>query len=70
MGSTTQGLQANADGSLTIYISSREPKDSVRRANWLPSLPGIGIQLVMRIYQPTEAALAGAYKPPAVLRVE
>ncbi|MBK6401995.1 MAG: DUF1214 domain-containing protein [Rhodocyclaceae bacterium] len=70
IGSTTQGLKANDDGSLTIYVSAKEPKDPVHRANWLPSLPGIGIQLVMRIYQPTEAALAGAYKPPAVLRVE
>lgn len=70
VGSTTKGLQTNADGSLTIYLSAKEPKDPVHRANWLPSLPGIGIQLVMRIYQPTEAALAGAYKPPAVLRVE
>jgi len=68
IGSTTDGLQYNADGSLTIFISALEPADPALRANWLPSAPGIRLQLVMRIYRPTPEALAGKYSAPPILR--
>ena len=70
VGSNTKGLRYNRDGSLTILVSSRRPSDPVLRANWLPSLPGMGIHLIMRIYQPTKDAVDGKYSPPPVVRVE
>ena len=69
VGSTTRGLTYNPDGSLTIYISAREPANPVHRANWLPSVPGISLQLVMRLYQPSQEALDGKYVVPPVVRV-
>ena len=69
IGSNTKGLRYDADGSLTIYVAAQEPSDPVLRANWLPSLPGMGIHLMMRIYEPTQEVLDGRYRPPAVVRV-
>ena len=68
IGSTTEGLRYNADGSLTIVISAKEPADPILRSNWLPSARGIRLQLVMRIYRPTADALAGKYSAPPILR--
>lgn len=70
VGSNTKGLRYNRDGSLTILVSSREPRDRLLRANWLPSRPGMGIHLIMRIYQPTQEAIEGKYSPPPVVRIE
>lgn len=69
IGSNTQGLANNADGSLTIVVSATAPQDPVLRANWLPSLKGMGIHLIMRIYQPQPIAVEGKYVPPPVVRV-
>lgn len=70
VGRHTKGLRYNPDGSLTIYVSSRQPKDPLQRANWLPSVPGIKLHLIMRIYQPTQEAVDGRYTPPPVVRVD
>lgn len=69
VGSNTQGLRYNPDGSLTIYVSATEPKDPIHQANWLPSRPDMAIHLIMRIYQPTQEAVEGKYTPPPVVRV-
>ena len=61
-------LAKNPDGSLTLYIQKDSPgKD--KEANWLPA-PAGPIFTVMRLYWPKEAALKGAWKPPAVQRVK
>jgi len=70
VGSTTKGLRYNPDGSLTVYISSREPKDPTHRANWLPSKAGVPLFLLMRIYQPTQEVLDGKYLPPPIVRID
>ena len=69
VGSNTPGLRYGSDGSLTIHVSAKRPRDPVLRANWLPSLPGMGIHLIMRIYEPTQEAIDGKYSPPPVVRV-
>jgi hypothetical protein len=58
------GLKKNADGALTIYMQKDSPGTD-KESNWLPAPDG-PIYVVMRIYWPKEAALNGAWKPPAV----
>ena len=52
IGSTTDGLKKNADGSLDIFIQKDRPADT---ANWLPA-PAGAFNLTLRFYGP-EAAL-------------
>ena len=59
IGSKTEGLVYDDDGSLFIHISSKTPEDPKLRANWLP----IGkrhFYLVARIYSPFPEALDGS----------
>ena len=61
-------LQANPDGSLTLYIQHDSPgKD--KEANWLPA-PKEGFFLIMRMYQPEEKMYRGAYVLPPVQKVK
>jgi hypothetical protein len=60
-------LKFNADGSLTLFLSSEEPAAAVGKANWLPAPDG-GFALCLRTYVPTEALLNGRYKLPNVVR--
>ena len=55
IGSTTDGVTNNPDGSLTIYIQHRPPDDS-RVANWLPAPKGT-FNLTMRFYSPLSPVL-------------
>ena len=66
IGSTTDGVANNADGSLTIYIQHRRPDDS-RAANWLPAPEG-SFNLTMRFYSPLSPVLQNTYHLPAVQR--
>lgn len=60
-------LVFNADGSLTLTLSSHEPADATARANWLPAPDG-PFALLVRTYVPTEPILSGAYVLPEVTR--
>ncbi|CAN5813112.1 DUF1254 domain-containing protein [soil metagenome] len=66
IGERTQGLQKEADGSLTLYLQSQRP-DSARAANWLPA-PAGPLRLVLRAYEPGESLREGRYRPPGVQR--
>jgi hypothetical protein len=66
IGSTTDGLKKNADGSLTILIQKDRPADT---ANWLPA-PAGDFNLTMRFYGPETPVLDGTYRLPAVERVQ
>lgn len=61
-------LKKNEDGSLTIYIQKDTPGKE-KESNWLPAPDG-PMYLVMRLYWPKEAALTGAWKPPALTPVK
>jgi hypothetical protein len=61
-------LKKNPDGSLTIYMQKDSP-GSDKESNWLPA-PNGPIYVAMRLYWPKEAALKGAWKPPAVVKVK
>lgn len=56
------------DGSLTLTLSSEQPKDAAARANWLPA-PAGQFALIVRTYVPTRPILEGAYRLPNVMRV-
>jgi hypothetical protein len=66
IGSTTDGLKSNPDGSLTITIQKDRPTDT---SNWLPAPDG-QFNLTMRLYGPAPSVLDGTYRLPAVKRAE
>ena len=66
IGSTTDGLKKNADGSLDILIQKDKPAHT---SNWLPA-PAGNFNLTMRFYGPETAVLDGSYRLPAVRRVQ
>ena len=66
IGSTTDGIVLNPDGSLIIYFQHSRPEED-RVSNWLPA-PAGAFNLTMRYYTPLAPVLAKAYKLPAVKR--
>lgn len=50
VGDRTKGLQQDADGGLTLFISHHAPAD---QRNWLPA-PAGPYYLVLRLYQPRD----------------
>lgn len=67
VGTKNKDLKYNADGSLTIYVQTEEPKDASQRANWLPAPQG-DFSLYIRAYWPKPAVTDGSWTPPAVQR--
>lgn len=68
IGDRTSGLHYARDGSLTLYVQGQAPAAAAARANWLPA-PSGQFHLIMRLYQPRDAALSGAWRPPPIVRV-
>jgi hypothetical protein len=64
IGDRTPGLQANADGSLDLWIAHDRPEKQ-RVANWLPTPAGPFV-LTLRAYLPKADLLDGRYRLPAV----
>ncbi|WP_199200483.1 DUF1254 domain-containing protein [Alkalicaulis satelles] len=61
------GLAADADGGLTLWIAPERPADAPD-SNWLPAPAGAPFALTARLYAPREAALSGAWIMPGVER--
>ena len=66
IGSTTDGLAPNDDGSLTLYIQHNRPDDD-KLSNWLPA-PAGSFNLTMRYYSALASVLDKSYALPAVQR--
>jgi len=66
IGSTTDGLKKNPDGSLDIFIQHDKPTDT---SNWLPAPTG-SFNLTMRLYGSETPILDGSYRLPGVARVD
>lgn len=64
IGDRTSELHYNEDGSLTLQMQHDPPEDL--RANWLP-VPAGYFMLVMRLYEPSAAALSNDYLLPRVI---
>jgi hypothetical protein len=67
IGSTTEGLATNPDGSLTIRIQHGRPEDALAGANWLSAPEGL-FSLRMRFVGPGTSVRDGTYRLPAVTR--
>ena len=61
-------LQANPDGSLTLYIQQQSPGQD-KASNWLPA-PAGPFNVILRMYWPKEAAATGTWTPPAIVRTD
>ncbi|WP_432723846.1 DUF1214 domain-containing protein [Jeongeupia wiesaeckerbachi] len=68
LGTDTQGLKLNADGSFDVPLSATQPTGPFA-ANWLPTPKG-PYYMILRLYQPKEEALSGAYALPQVDEVK
>ena len=60
-------MEANADGSVTIYVQADAPTDE-RRNNWLPAPKGEDLSLYVRTYWPKAEITDGSWMPPAVAK--
>ncbi|GAL34658.1 putative exported protein [Vibrio maritimus] len=67
IGSMTEDLVYNKDGSLTITISHQEPTDATERANWLPA-PNDSFMLQVRLYEPKESVYTGQFSLPEMYK--
>jgi hypothetical protein len=59
-------LQRDADGSLSLYVSQREPQCPL--SNWLPAPDG-PFYLILRLYHPQPRMLQGQYRFPEMERL-
>ena len=69
IGTVTDGLKRNDDGTLTIYVSHKKPTDATHIANWLPA-PDDYFMLQCRLYKPENSVVQGKFKLPEMDRVE
>lgn len=67
IGSLSEGLIYNADGSLDIWMQ-HEPPAPDRQSNWLPTPKG-EFNLFLRTYLPAEEVMNQSYAPPFVRRL-
>lgn len=62
------GLAKNPDGSVAIYFGPSAPAG--HEANWIPTDPARGFELMFRLYGPTRALFDKTWALPDVERVE
>jgi hypothetical protein len=67
IGSRTEGLKYNRDGSLDLFIQAHAPAG--HESNWLPAPDGSFV-LTMRLYLPKPELLNGTYKIPPISCVD
>jgi hypothetical protein len=67
IGDRTEGLHYNNDGSLTIVLQQQQPEDD--NVNWMP-VPAGNFAAIMRLYEPSEAALDNSYLLPRIEEIE
>lgn len=59
--SQSGAVQANADGSTTIWFGPEPPAG--KESNWVPTVPGKGWFTVLRLYGPLEPWFDGSWRP-------
>jgi hypothetical protein len=67
LGSQTNGLRYEPDGSLILYIQRDDPGTD-KTSNWLPSPAKGPFNIVFRLYGPSPEAQKGGWPPPAVVK--
>ena len=68
VGSQTEGLKQNEDGSYDIYFASKPPKGYEN--NWLETVPGKGWFVALRLYGPLEPWIEKTWRPGEIELVE
>lgn len=63
-GSTTPGLQVNADGSVDLFFGPKSPAG--KEANWVPTQAGRGWEIMMRFYGPQKPLFDKTWRMPDV----
>ena len=61
IGSQTQGMTANADGSYDIYFAPEAPEG--KEGNWLQTVPGKSWFTILRMYGPLEPWIDQTWRP-------
>ncbi len=61
VGSQTEGIRKNADGSYDIYFGPKAPKGFEN--NWLETIPGKGWFVALRMYGPLQAWIDKTWRP-------
>jgi hypothetical protein len=64
LGSQTEGVQKNADGSYDIYFAPEPPKG--KEGNWLQTIPGKSWWLALRMYGPLQPWIDQTWRPGEV----
>jgi hypothetical protein len=67
LGSRDQPAQ-NADGSTDLYLGPKPPEG--KQSNWLPTVPGKGYFVILRLYGPAESAIDKSWKPSDITLVK
>ena len=68
LGSQTDGIVTNADGSYDIYFAPSAPEG--KAGNWLQTVPGKSWWLALRMYGPEEAWIKQTWRPGEIELVE
>jgi len=68
LGSQTEGVQTNADGSYDIYFAPKPPEG--KEGNWLQTIPGKSWWLALRMYGPLEPWINQTWRPGEIELVE
>jgi hypothetical protein len=61
VGSLTEGLLVNADGSVDVYFGPMAPAG--KEANWVQTVPGKGWNTLLRLYGPLESWFDKTWRP-------
>lgn len=65
--SLSEGLQTNADGSVTLYLSPKAPAG--HESNWIPTNPGGRFEVLFRFYGPEQALRDKTWRLPDIQAV-
>jgi hypothetical protein len=68
LGSQTEGVKKNPDGSYDIYFAPKPPKG--KEGNWLQTIPGKSWWLALRMYGPLQAWIDQTWRPGEIEFVE
>jgi hypothetical protein len=68
VGSQSEGVQKNADGSYDVYFAPEAPEG--KEGNWLQTVPGKSWFTILRMYGPLEPWINQSWRPGEIERVE
>lgn len=68
LGSQTDGIETNADGSYDIYFAPTPPEG--KEGNWLQTIPGKSWWLALRMYGPEKAWIDKTWRPGEIELVQ